>query len=118
MTSQDTRAHGVTPGLSRDYPARTAVKQAAFVQHDLFRAKPHAYITHGQTGPVAGTRKGYGISYTRRRHRTGISPWPPLQDTDTEPCIGEPCRSDGTGKTTPDNNNITVHWAFLRLKIG
>jgi ubiquinone/menaquinone biosynthesis C-methylase UbiE len=31
MTSQDERAHGVTPGLSRDYAARTADRQAAFV---------------------------------------------------------------------------------------
>lgn len=31
MTSQPKRAHGVTPGLSRDYGARTANRQAAFV---------------------------------------------------------------------------------------
>jgi ubiquinone/menaquinone biosynthesis C-methylase UbiE len=31
MTSQHERAHGVTPGLSRDYAARTAGRQAAFV---------------------------------------------------------------------------------------
>jgi ubiquinone/menaquinone biosynthesis C-methylase UbiE len=31
MTSQPKRAHGVTPGLSRDYGARTAEQQAAFV---------------------------------------------------------------------------------------
>jgi ubiquinone/menaquinone biosynthesis C-methylase UbiE len=31
MTSQSERAHGVTPGLSQDYAARTADQQAAFV---------------------------------------------------------------------------------------
>lgn len=31
MTPQDKRAHGVTPGLSRDYATRTADQQAAFV---------------------------------------------------------------------------------------
>lgn len=31
MASQDERAHGVTPGLSQDYGARTAGRQAAFV---------------------------------------------------------------------------------------
>jgi SAM-dependent methyltransferase len=31
MTSQSERAHGVTPGLSQDYAARTADRQAAFV---------------------------------------------------------------------------------------
>lgn len=31
MTSQNERAHGVTPGLSQDYVARTADRQAAFV---------------------------------------------------------------------------------------
>lgn len=31
MTSQNERAHGVTPGLSQDYAARTADQQAAFV---------------------------------------------------------------------------------------
>jgi ubiquinone/menaquinone biosynthesis C-methylase UbiE len=31
MTSQNERAHGVTPALSRDYAARTAEQQAAFV---------------------------------------------------------------------------------------
>ena len=31
MKSQSERAHGVTPGLSRDYAKRTAVNQAAFV---------------------------------------------------------------------------------------
>ena len=31
MNSKDERAHGVTPGLSRDYGSRTADRQAAFV---------------------------------------------------------------------------------------
>ncbi len=31
MTSHHQRAHGVTPGLSQDYRARTANQQAAFV---------------------------------------------------------------------------------------
>ncbi len=31
MTSQGERAHGVTPGMSRDYATRTADQQAAFV---------------------------------------------------------------------------------------
>ena len=31
MTSQEKRAHGVTPGLSQDYVTRTANQQAAFV---------------------------------------------------------------------------------------
>jgi ubiquinone/menaquinone biosynthesis C-methylase UbiE len=31
MTLQDERAHGVTPGLNRDYVTRTADQQAAFV---------------------------------------------------------------------------------------
>jgi ubiquinone/menaquinone biosynthesis C-methylase UbiE len=31
MKNQDERAHGVTPGLSRDYETRTADQQAAFV---------------------------------------------------------------------------------------
>jgi len=31
MTSQDDRAHGVTPGLRQDYATRTASRQAAFV---------------------------------------------------------------------------------------
>ncbi len=31
MTSQERRAHGVTPGLNRDYAFRTASQQAAFV---------------------------------------------------------------------------------------
>lgn len=31
MTKRDERAHGVTPGLSRDYATRTAARQAAFV---------------------------------------------------------------------------------------
>ena len=31
MTSENERAHGVTPGLSRDYADRTAGRQAAFV---------------------------------------------------------------------------------------
>lgn len=31
MTTQNKRAHGVTPGLSQDYVARTANRQAAFV---------------------------------------------------------------------------------------
>jgi ubiquinone/menaquinone biosynthesis C-methylase UbiE len=31
MASEERRAHGVTPGLNRDYAARTADRQAAFV---------------------------------------------------------------------------------------